>query len=123
MGNRVSCFKFSEGRTTMNNLRVRYLVACCFAAAVLISMAALDTGQSMAAPDTKSSATQGLPPAQAKPRVKAPPMSDQTIPGTPVRATARDSGSVGIFYNGVGQFYSEYAEGVYLWVNGQVWGP
>src|SRR5438045_1859098 len=94
----------------------RYVLASgCLASALLLGLLALTGGRTMASPVGPS--------APAKPQVKAPPMADQTIPGTPVRAVARDSGTVGIFYNNAAQYYSDYAEGVYLWVNSQVWGP
>lgn len=68
---------------------------------------------------------EATPALQTKPKSKPdlPPMADQTIPGSPVRAVARDSGSVGIYYGGTGQFTWDFAEGVYIWADGQVWGP
>ncbi len=48
---------------------------------------------------------------------------DVTIPGSPLQVVVRPSGSYAVYRNGTQQFYGGYAEGVYLWVNGQVWGP
>jgi hypothetical protein len=62
--------------------------------------------------------------AQQKDRdTKLPPMADQTIPGSPLRIVVRDNGSAGVFYNDAAQFYFDYAEGVFLWADGRVWGP
>jgi hypothetical protein len=98
----------------------RALAGVCLMMALLVGLLAA-SGQAAAAPGAQTG-TAGGPP-DVKPQVKAPPMSDQTIPGVPLRAVARDSGTVGIFYNAAGQYYADYAEGIYLWVNGQVWGP
>ena len=48
---------------------------------------------------------------------------DVTIPGAPLSVVVRDTSSYGVYRNGVQQFYGGNAKGVYLWVNGQVWGP
>ncbi len=48
---------------------------------------------------------------------------DQTIPGSPLRVVVRPSGSYAVYRNNIQQFFGQYAEGVYLWVNNQVWGP
>jgi hypothetical protein len=48
---------------------------------------------------------------------------DVTIPGAPLQVVVRPSGSYSVYRNNVQQFYGGYAEGVYLWVNGVVWGP
>jgi uncharacterized repeat protein (TIGR01451 family) len=48
---------------------------------------------------------------------------DVTIPGSPLSVVVRDTSSYGVYRNGTNQFYGGNAEGVYLWVNGQVWGP
>ncbi len=60
------------------------------------------------------------PPGNA-PYVASP--QDVTIPGSPISVIVRPSGSYAVYRNGIQQFYGAYAEGVYLWVNGQVWGP
>jgi len=60
------------------------------------------------------------PPGNA-PYVASP--QDVTIPGNPITVIVRPSGSYAVYRNGIQQFYGAYAEGVYLWVNGQVWGP
>src|SRR4051812_10290183 len=90
------------------------------AAGLMTVFALVVNGSGQAAASGAGSIAAGAPKPQ---RIEQPPMADQTINGTPLRATSRDTGSVGIFYNGAGQFYSDYAEGVYVWANGQVWGP
>src|SRR5437763_1985297 len=81
-----------------------------------------DGSQVFAAPPAQNHVSSGVSP-QNKPDIKQLPMADQTIPGVPLRSVARDTGSVGVLYNDAQQFYDTFAEGVYLWVNGQVWGP
>ena len=60
---------------------------------------------------------------QRQPDLYPRPLFDQTIFGNPLRVVVRPAGvmrSIAIISsNSIGQ----YAEGVYLWVNGQVWGP
>lgn len=43
--------------------------------------------------------------------------------GSPLTFYVRDDTSTAVFYNGVRQFYGDYAEGVFLWVNNNVYGP
>ncbi len=63
----------------------------------------------------------GNKPPGNSPYVASP--QDVTIPGNPISVIVRPSGSYAVYRNGIQQFYGAYAEGVYLWVNGQVWGP
>lgn len=97
----------------------RRLMRIGMVAVGLVVACALAASGQVSANSTRSVAA-GIP---KPPRITQPPMADQTINGVPLRITSRDTGSVGVFYNGVGQFYSDYAEGVYIWANGQVWGP
>jgi hypothetical protein len=48
---------------------------------------------------------------------------DVTIPGAPISVIVRPTSSYGVYRNSIQQFYGGHAEGVYLWVNGAVWGP
>lgn len=65
----------------------------------------------------------GVDTGKYKQPIKPAPMADQTIPGSPLSVTVRDSGSAALYYNGIGQFFSDNGEGVFIWLNGQVWGP
>lgn len=45
------------------------------------------------------------------------------INGTPFQIISFSDGSVAVYRNGIQQFYSARASGVYLWVGGYAWGP
>ena|GEM_PF-2675419 len=49
--------------------------------------------------------------------------SAQSVSGTPLSFSVNDDTSTAMYYNGVQQFYGRYAEGVFIWVNGMVYGP
>ena len=45
------------------------------------------------------------------------------IPGQPLQIHIYGDGSVGLYENGVQQFYGGRASGVFLWADGHAWGP
>ena len=80
---------------------------------VLLALAGLFAAPGQAAPAADKGGGEGY--------VASP--QDVTIPGSPLSVVVRDTSSYGVYRNGTQQFYGGHAEGVYLWVNGQVWGP
>ncbi len=47
----------------------------------------------------------------------------QTIEGSPLRIVVNDDSSTAVYYNGVSQYFSNFAHGIFVWDNGQVYGP
>src|SRR6266508_1666128 len=49
--------------------------------------------------------------------------SAEFVTGSPLTFYVNDDTSTAMYYNGIQQFYGQNAEGVFIWVNGYVYGP
>ena len=53
----------------------------------------------------------------------AEPQLAQSVTSSPLSFYVNDDTSTAMYYNGLQQFYGQNAEGVFIWVNGLVYGP